>query len=383
MKKNFDYDILIAGGGLSGCSLALFLGGGPYRIAVMEKDREARHKVCGEYLSNEIRPLLEGVLPELDWKSAANINTFQLTDSGGNQVDCPLPLGGFGLSRKLLEGSLREQIDRMDIDWIHSRVTAIAEEGGGFRVESREGPTIRSRMVVGALGKHSLIDHELGREFVGRRSKWMGIKAHYQRKGFPSNRVSLHLVDGGYAGLSAVEDGIVNLCGLYHADAFRELDGPEDFFESALRQNPALADFLEGAEPLFERPLTISNIFFGQKDLVANGILMCGDSAGLIHPLSGNGMAMSVHAAYILSDLLKRWLKGHSSREQLYRRYRREWTRAFARRMKAGRLFQRGFTHPELARFGMAALVQMPALLPALVRQTHGKPIEYGLRSEA
>jgi flavin-dependent dehydrogenase len=40
--------------------------------------------------------------------------------------------------------------------------------------------------------------------------------------------------------------------------------------------------------------------FFQQKKKLENHILMIGDTAGLIHPLCGNGMAMAIHSAKIV-----------------------------------------------------------------------------------
>ena len=55
---------------------------------------------------------------------------------------------------------------------------------------------------------------------------------------------------------------------------------------------------------LFEKPEVINEITFEKQDPVSNHILMCGDAAGMITPLCGNGMAMAIHSAKILSGLI-------------------------------------------------------------------------------
>lgn len=374
-----QYDILIAGGGLSGLTLGLLLREYGGRIGIIEKDVAARHKVCGEYISNEVRPLLESILPSLDWKSLPLIRKFTLQDSTGRTTACDLPLGGFGVSRYLLESSLREELSGSQIDWIPEKVFSVERDNGGFLLQTRQRSQLRARLVVGAFGKRSILDETLKRDFRKIRSPWMGIKAHFTHPDFLLDQVSLHLFPGGYAGLSAVEKGVVNLCGLYRVDAFKELGTPWKFFEQGLPHNPGLEQFLERATPLFDKPLTISNIHFGPRRRVEGGVLMCGDSAGLIYPLSGNGMAMSVRSAWMLSKLLGSWMKGEMDVSEVGRKYEREWQRQFGRRLKAGSLFQLGMTQPAIARAGVKFLSSNSFLLPYLIKTTHGKPFPHGL----
>jgi 2-polyprenyl-6-methoxyphenol hydroxylase-like FAD-dependent oxidoreductase len=51
----------------------------------------------------------------------------------------------------------------------------------------------------------------------------------------------------------------------------------------------------------FEKPLTISQVSFEEK-CIENHIIMIGDTAGLIHPLCGNGMAMAIHSAKLATE---------------------------------------------------------------------------------
>jgi flavin-dependent dehydrogenase len=48
---------------------------------------------------------------------------------------------------------------------------------------------------------------------------------------------------------------------------------------------------------------------------------MVGDSVGMIHPLCGNGMAMAIHSAKILSELLGDFFRKIESRAALEKKY--------------------------------------------------------------
>jgi flavin-dependent dehydrogenase len=127
---------------------------------------------------------------------------------------------------------------------------------------------------------------------------------------------------------------------------------------------------------LLEKPLTISQISFEKKQVVENHILMIGDTAGLIHPLCGNGMAMAIHSAKIVSELIEKYYKNEiQSRTALERKYIKEWNYNFKKRLKTGRFLSNLLQKPKLAEALIRLLIYFPFLLPLIVRKTHGKPI--------
>lgn len=197
---------------------------------------------------------------------------------------------------------------------------------------------------------------------------------HYQTE-VPENRVSLHNFRGGYCGISQVENNVVNVCYLTHLDAFKSSGDLENFQQTILSQNPRLNDFFKQAIPVFEKPLSISQISFVQKDLIKNHILMCGDSAGLIHPLCGNGMAMAVHSAKILSELIIEYDSNSQSREWLEKTYINHWKSTFSNRLQTGRILQRVLQNNTATNLGVQTLQKIPSALQRIISLTHGKPL--------
>jgi flavin-dependent dehydrogenase len=137
-----------------------------------------------------------------------------------------------------------------------------------------------------------------------------------------------------------------------------------------------LKAIFENNKLLFERPLTISQISFEKKDAVKNHILMIGDTAGLIHPLCGNGMAMAIHSAKIVSELVIEYLHNKIySRKELEEKYSKEWNTNFKSRLKTGRVLSKILRMEKLASFLLQLLAIFPFLLPKIIKRTHGKPI--------
>src|SRR5690606_22699819 len=100
------------------------------------------------------------------------------------------------------------------------------------------------------------------------------------------------------------------------------------------------------------------------------------DSAGLIHPLCGNGMAMAIKSAQIFSELfLASYLNSDFNRNKLERIYTTLWKNEFDERLKFGRVIQKILLNPVASRLGFSIAGIVPKLLPILIAKTHGKPI--------
>ena len=125
----------------------------------------------------------------------------------------------------------------------------------------------------------------------------------------------------------------------------------------------------------FDKPLTISQISFDKKKCVENHILMIGDTAGLIHPLCGNGMAMAIHSAKLASETAIDYLKTTISREQMELNYIKKWNFNFKTRLRTGRLLGKLLQKERLAQLVLKILILFPTLLPIIIKKTHGKPI--------
>ncbi len=86
------YDVIIIGGGLAGLTAALHLTKESFKVLVLEKQPYPHHKVCGEYISNEIIPYLNQLGVSLLPAKAIAINTLQLTTVNGKSIEVALLL---------------------------------------------------------------------------------------------------------------------------------------------------------------------------------------------------------------------------------------------------------------------------------------------------
>lgn len=369
MEKS--YDIVIIGGGLAGLTAALHLTNSNYTVLLIEKNEYPHHKVCGEYVSNEVLGYLNSLGIEPVLAGAKQIDTLQLSNASGRQVQIKLPLGGFGISRYELDYLLFKQLDNK-IPVIQDTVTSVDFKKNIFTIKTLSKTQFQAKFVIGAFGKRSNLDKSLNRTFINKKTEWMAVKAHYKAE-FPKNLVALHHFKGGYCGLSQVESGFVNLCYLTKIKGFKPHKNINDFEQQVLCENPHLKSFLSQAESVFEKPLTISQISFERKRTVENHIFMVGDSASLIHPLCGNGMSMAITAAKLLSETL---IEMHGkSRTDIENSYTHKWKATFTSRLKYGSLLQTVMMRPSLLTLGLKLAQWNSNLILNLISKTHGKPL--------
>lgn len=367
------YDVIIIGGGLAGLTSAIDLSLNGFEVLLIEKDEYPKHKVCGEYVSNEVLPYLKRLGVDISQTNSDQISQLVLSSRSGNSVKVELPLGGFGMSRYALDELLYKKAKSNGVEFKFETVVDVMFENQQFTVKTTKNE-FYSELAIGSFGKRSTLDKKLNRDFIYNKTPWIGIKAHYKNDDFPDGEVQLHNFEGGYCGLSKTETGAVNFCYLAHYDSFKQERSVEDFNRNIITQNPKLNSFLSHAELLFEKHLAISQVSFQNKDAVENHMLMAGDSAGLIHPLCGNGMAMAIHSAKLLSEEIKNY-RYHKDRSQLEANYSKIWKQTFRKRLIFGSLFQNILLQPKLTNIGMLAVSKSPYLLKKMIQQTHGKPI--------
>ena len=366
------YDVIIIGGGLAGLTSAIHLAQNNIAVLLIEKNEYPKHKVCGEYVSNEVLGYLESLDVDVWNTGAKNIDTFEFSSKKAKSLKVKLPLGGFGISRYALDKLLLDTALEKGAQLHKATVISAQLKGNEFVVTTKLGEEFTANYVLGAYGKRSGMDSSLSRKFIKNKSPWLGVKAHYKAN-FPDNHVALHNFKGGYCGLSKVETNHVNACYLTHYDVFQEYADLEAFQRIILEKNTALRRFFDDAEMVFEKPLAISQISFESKLPVENHILMIGDSAVLIHPLCGNGMAMAIHSAKIASELLIQAIRTKESRGQIENNYGQLWQKAFSRRLRAGRAIQRVLLNDTLTNLGVSAIGTSPFMLKKIIQSTHGE----------
>ena len=366
-------NVVIIGGGLAGLISSIQLIRAGISCTVIEKKSYPLHRVCGEYISNEALPFLKasGLYPE--GLKLPQIKFFEISSVKGRSSRLILDLGGFGISRYAFDNFLYRIAKQEGVVFkLNTEVISVLFSNDNFEIETQFGK-FSADVAIGTFGKRSKIDVQQNRDFIKKRSPFVGVKYHV-RSDHPNDLISLHNFPGGYCGVCNVEDGITNLCYLTHRDPVRKFGDIREMERAVLFKNPLIRNIFEHSGFVFNKPEVINEISFETKAPVENHILMAGDAAGMITPVCGNGMAIAIHSAKILGDYVIEYCKGRISRPALEQGYRKAWNGEFKTRLWFGRNVQGLFGQSKFSALAVNVARSSKTLANFIVRRTHGQP---------
>jgi flavin-dependent dehydrogenase len=349
-----------------------------YSVIVLEKEQYPFHRVCGEYISMESWDFLNRMGVDLEAMHVPVIQKLQVTSQRGKTLEQQLPLGGFGISRYLLDFTLAE-IARASGVVVEedTKVNDIVPGALGFTI-STSGETYKAKVAAGSFGKRSNVDIKWKRPFaMAKRNKlnnYIGVKYHI-RTNFPADTIALHTFSHGYCGVVKIEGDKFNLCYLTTADNLaRSNNSIPEMEKTILSVNPHLRKLFLESEKCSGEPVTISQISFDKKTQVDNHVLMIGDAAGMITPLCGNGMSMALHGSLLAAEQIDLFLKDSISSGEMEQQYTKQWQELFGSRLRMGRRIQALSGNPVLMNLFISTGKLFPGLMNKLIRKTHGTP---------
>lgn len=350
-----EVDVAVIGAGPAGSTLATLLAKSGLSCAVVDRDTLPRDKVCGEFLSYDALPILEwmGAASMVDSAGAKRIRGCRIFGSS-RTYEFEFPDEARGISRMqldslLLKNAANHGAVRMD-GWTALRVER-AEGQPALIVEARSGEIreIRPKVIAGAWGRWGRFDKQLGRRFVSDTShRHFGFKRHYRGITADSDSVDLYAFRGGYLGVSAIEQGQTNICGLVHQKRMAGMRGGwKNFVPSIADESAPLRALFATHEADQDDFLTSEPVVFRAREPVEGGILMIGDAAGIIDPLTGNGMAMAIQSALLAACAIREILSGRD-RPLVEQQYALDYKDLFQSRLLWSRSAARILSHPRL-----------------------------------
>lgn len=305
-------EITIAGGGLAGLSLAVALCGRGVPVTVLEAGSYPRHRVCGEFISGVSGETLEhlGILDLFDDVRLHRSLCWYEEERVLHRDTLPEP--ALGISRFVLDERLLRRVEEL---------------GGVVKTKVRVMP-VPAEGMVWAAGRRP------------RTGPWIGLKAHV--RGLPMCAdLEMHAGRNGYAGMAGVEDGWVNVCGLFRLDRSMESRGP-DLLPAYLEAggNRRLAEQLRRAEWRDDSFCAVAGFELGRQEVLP-GLLCVGDAESMIPPFTGNGMSMAFQAAEIACEPLVSWANGDLAWQAMANQVRAALRRRFRRRLAVARALHR------------------------------------------
>ena len=312
--------ITIVGGGLAGLALGIGLRQRDVPVTIWEAGKYPRHRVCGEFISGNGQAVLErlGLLAHFESAGAIHARTVMFVCGSMRSPIRQLAAPALCLSRHAMDALLAGSFQQL---------------GGELRVNTRWTADENREGVVQAAGRRV--------QSAEKNPRWFGVKAHVSR----SSRVQLeadlemHLSPDGYIGVNRINNGEVNVCGLFRVrQGNRQPGSKPDWLRG--ESGSLLRERLGAAEFEADSFCSVAGLQLKPQRAAAKKDCCIGDALTMTPPVTGNGMSMAFESAEIAVEPLAAYSRGELSWPQAQQQIARRCDAAFSRRLVWARLLQ-------------------------------------------
>jgi digeranylgeranylglycerophospholipid reductase len=286
-----EYDIIVIGAGPAGSIAAKFAAEQGVSVLMLEKDRDVGYPVrCGEAISIAG---VEEFIPSNEKWIAARINKFSLNSPDGTEAIIEFNDAGYVLERRIFDYELAksaadagaEILTRSYVNGLIIENDKVAGVKYEFRGEQKE---IRSKIVIGADGVESRV------------GRWAGLKTHIHFRDMEccaqitASNINLNpntlyfyfgeeYAPGGYFWVFPKGKSIANI-GLGVSGMTGKKRSALSYLNNFMMKNYPDAPVLTSIAGGVPGAITLDKIS-------APGIMLAGDAARQVNPLSGGGIA--------------------------------------------------------------------------------------------
>jgi flavin-dependent dehydrogenase len=312
-------EVIVAGAGPAGALAATILATAGVRVQLFDRDRFPRAKLCGDTLNPgalrvlgaqlPLDPILAHGLP-LDGMMLTGPNVEIVGHYGGG-------VQGRAITRRVLDAMLVEAAVRAGAQFADdTRVAAPIIGGtgvvGGVVLRSRNGERreCRAPLVIAADGRESRLARALGLTHHPRRPRRWAIGGYFEGVRELGPRGEMHVRPQHYLGVAPVPGGLANAClVLPHRRGQTGWRDPAATLRAAIDTDARLAPRFAQAG-LVGVPQVLGPMAVDACGAGVPGLLLAGDAAGFIDPITGDGLRLALEGATMAAAVALEILAG-------------------------------------------------------------------------
>lgn len=394
-SMGYDADIVIAGGGLNGTSLALALASAGLSVALIDPQpvsRRASTDFDGRGYALSIASMR--VLKALGvWQKIADqsqpILDIKVTDGRAGEGPSPLMLAfdhaeieegpmGHMIEDRRLRPALLDAVSNAGIAELNEvSVVDQSPDANGMTVTLSDGRTLRTRLLVGCDGKTSSVAHRAGIKRTGWQYNQTALVCAVEHEKPHNGTAHQFFMPAGPLAILPIvgnRSSIVWTEETERAAAIQAMD--DEAYLDVLR--PRFGSFLGEialAGKRFSYPLGLSIA----QDFVGERVALVGDAAHAVHPIAGQGLNAGLKDVAALAEVLADAVRRGEDigRLDVLERYR-QWRRFDVMTLAVAtdgfnRLFSNDNSFLRTIRdLGLGAANALPGLRRGLIREAAG-----------
>jgi 2-octaprenyl-3-methyl-6-methoxy-1,4-benzoquinol hydroxylase len=311
-----EYDVLIVGGGMVGAALGCCLGGGDFRVAIVESvyppayrpNQEMDLRVSALSVSSQTVMETVGAWQGVVSRRYCPFKRMRVWETTGDAEfradDIARPQLGHIVENRVIQLAFLEQIEQFEnIDLFCPVATRkIIYEGNGSSVELEDGRVLSGRLLVAADGGHSRVRQVSGIGVTAWDYRQHALVISVETEDGQQDMTWQRFVPSGPQAFLPLPGHHASLVWYNSPDEIRRLGGvSDDVLLAELRRE--FPDCLGGLRRIVGRgsfPLKRQHA----QDYVKPGVALIGDAAHTINPLAGQGVNIGFMDAAALAEVI-------------------------------------------------------------------------------
>ena len=301
-------DVLIAGAGPAGSVAGAVLARAGARVRIVDRAMFPRDKLCGDTVNPGTLATLSrlGLARAIDSCGLA-VEGMRLTGTNGAVVEGRYPRGQIGraILRRHLDWMLLQDAISAGAQFepgvavrrplvTGGRVTGVRAGGRGWEHD------LSARLTIAADGRRSALAFSLGLAAHPARPRRWAIGAYVETAGPPTSLPTfgeMHIRSGRYIGIAPVPGGLTNVCVVKPwRPGDRPLGDPRKLLRGELAGDPLLRERFAEAR-VAGPPVVLGPLAVDVRDAAIEGLLLAGDAAGFVDPMTGDGLCFAIRGA--------------------------------------------------------------------------------------
>jgi flavin-dependent dehydrogenase len=312
-------DVLIAGAGPAGSIAAIRLAAAGARVLLVDRARFPRDKLCGDTVNPGALRILEraGLRARVEAVSRP-LEGMLLTGNGGARVRGTYGRGLFAraLTRRVLDQLLVDAAIAAGAqfqDGVRVDRAMVEEEGGrpvvrgavlcgvaGRGLAAGRRMRVPARVTIAADGRHSTLAFALGLASHPPVPRRWAIGAYVDGLAGLEAVGEMHVRGPHYIGVSPIGDaGLANICLVTpEREGFAD---PARLLDDRIAADPVLGPRARGARRV-TAPAILGPLATDARCAGLPGLLLAGDAAGFVDPITGDGLRFAMRGAELAAD---------------------------------------------------------------------------------
>lgn len=372
------WDLIVVGAGPGGSATALAAAQAGLSVLLLDKAPVGRDKICGDALSPDGVAVLDALgVREHVLAGREPLGSVCLVAANGRRAAAEVELPGYVVPRILLDQRLVDAAQQAGATLQVTNVHDVIQAADGVEVVLKGGQRLRAQLVVGADGAYSAVRRSLGLATNGPTTTAIAIRGyapaiddalhiHWAAEDSPAYAWSF--TAGAHPDFT---NPVVNLGYGLTVDDARRLGGRQQMLTRLHQLLPGAPVLTADQVKAHQLPLSIERPQLGHGRVV-----LIGDAASLIHPLTGEGigyaLASGLDAGRAAAEVLS---SGQSA--QFGGVYSRTLTTRMGAHLRTAKLLHTLVTNDRAGHAAVAATIRAaasnPVMLDPLLRVVSGE----------